>query len=94
MILFIFEGAAREPAIFRTMEYLFFKEATSHIICSYGNNIYNLYKEMTDNEKVSDELFFIDIVSIMQRLYEGRENSPFCNIKRSDISEVYLFFRL
>lgn len=45
MILFVFEGAKREPELFRTIEILFFKDK-QNIVCSFGNNIYELYNEL------------------------------------------------
>lgn len=87
MILFIFEGTKREPRLFKTLEHLFFPENCEHIICSYGNNIYNLYKQMSETE------FDEDIVAILMGKYRSESMSPFASIeKRSDISEVYLFF--
>lgn len=43
MILFVFEGEKREPELFRAIEKLFFK-GSQHIVCSFGNNIYELYQ--------------------------------------------------
>lgn len=43
MILFVFEGEKREPELFRAIEKLFFKDS-QHIVCSFGNNIYELYQ--------------------------------------------------
>ena len=44
MILFVFEGARREPMLFERIKYLFFEKETDTIVYSFGNNIYNLYK--------------------------------------------------
>lgn len=35
MILFVFEGAEREPRVFRTLERLFFGQG-ERIVCSFG----------------------------------------------------------
>ena len=43
MILFVFEGARREPMLFESIKYLFFEKETDTIVYSFGNNIYNLY---------------------------------------------------
>jgi|GEM_PF-6163018 len=64
MILFVFEGERREPAFFRTIEELYFKGADS-IICSYGNNIYNLFKEMSESD------FQMDIALILHEKWAG-----------------------
>lgn len=92
MKLFIFEGEEREPAIFRSMEYLFFRESQDKIICSYGNNIYNLYKEISDDGTITDDLYFQDIVPVLQARLDGDSGNPLLGIDRSDISEIYLFF--
>ena len=45
MILFVFEGNEREPRLYRTLERLYFPRENDNIICSFGNNIYELYNE-------------------------------------------------
>lgn len=47
MILFVFEGAEREPRVFRTLEHLFFGQG-ERIVCSFGNNIYELYRQLQE----------------------------------------------
>ena len=66
MILFVFEGKRREPDIFRTLEYLYFPKEQS-IICSFGNNIYELYRQMQELDGAGD------IVSILR---EHNKNNP------------------
>ena len=58
MILFVFEGAEREPRIFKTLERLFFGKE-ERLVCSFGNNIYELYRQLRefDGEGISS-LFF------------------------------------
>lgn len=86
MILFVFEGAKREPELFRTIETLFFKDK-QNIVCSFGNNIYELYNELKSFEGEGD------IVSILRERYIGRADSPFTeDTKSSDFSEIYLIF--
>lgn len=79
MILFVFEGAEREPKIFKTLERLFFGE--ERIVCSFGNNIYELYRQLKEFDGDGD------IVSIL------RENNAHLpqGIKSSDFSEIYLW---
>lgn len=43
MILFVFEGVKREPDLFRTIQRLYFANRDEQIVCSYNNNIYQLY---------------------------------------------------
>ena len=87
MILFVFEGEKREPDLFHTLERLYFPRDNNRIVCSFGNNFYDLYKEL---EKYGEDG---DIVAIMKELLAGKEDNPLANIKRSsDFSEIYLFF--
>jgi hypothetical protein len=81
MILFVFEGAEREPRIFKTLERLFFGKE-ERLVCSFGNNIYELYRQLRafDGEG--------DIVSILR---ENNAQLP-SGVKSSDFSEIYLFF--
>ena len=86
MILFVFEGAKREPDLFRAIETLFFQDK-QNIVCSFGNNIYELYNELQSFEGDGD------IVSILKERYQGQKDSPFTdNAKSSDFSEIYLIF--
>jgi len=86
MILFVFEGAKREPDLFRAIETLFFQDKQS-IVCSFGNNIYELYNELQSYEGDGD------IVSILKERYQGQSDSPFKDdVKSSDFSEIYLIF--
>ena len=50
MILFVFEGDEREPRLYRTLEKLYFPKVNDNIICSFGNNIYDLYNELNEYE--------------------------------------------
>lgn len=81
MMLFVFEGAEREPRIFRTLERLFFGQGEK-IVCSFENNIYEVYRQL--KELGGDG----DIVSILR---ENNAQLP-TGIKSSDFSEIYLFF--
>lgn len=86
MILFVFEGRRREPDIFRTLEYLFFPKGQT-IVCSFGNNIYELYRQL---KALGDGG---DIVPILREKYEKSSESPFSpETKSSDFSEIFLFF--
>ena len=86
MILFVFEGARREPMLFESIKYLFFEKETDTIVYSFGNNIYNLYKQIM-------ELGTGDIVSLLREIHRGNEENPFKDIaSSSDFAEIYLFF--
>jgi hypothetical protein len=87
MILFVFEGKQREPALFQTMQRLFFPKGNEPIVCSFGNNLYQLYKEL--NEYDGDG----DIVLLLKEKFSDKDENPFRNFERSsDFSEIYLFF--
>lgn len=81
MILFVFEGAEREPRVFKTLERLFFGKG-ERFVCSFGNNIYELYRQLKAFDGDGD------IVSILR---ENNAQLP-PGVKSSDFSEIYLFF--
>lgn len=86
MILFIFEGDDREPHIYKTIERLYFPKNNDNIICSFGNNIYDLYNEMKSYDGNGD------IVAVMKERSASKGLSILDNIRRTDISEIFLFF--
>jgi len=87
MILFVFEGEKREPDLFRTLQRLFFPRDNETIVCSFGNNIYELYQELENYGEDGD------IVAIMKERLADKQDSPLAAIDRSsDFSEIYLFF--
>ena len=84
--LFVFEGAKREPAIFKTLESVFFKK-TERILCVYGTSFLDLYERMRSSD------FELDIVSILKEKFQDSEESPFTSEdKVSDFAQVFLFF--
>lgn len=86
MILFVFEGDEREPRLYRTLERLYFPKENDNIICSFGNNIYNLYNELLEYGGDGD------IVSVMRERLADKGDSTLDGIRSSDISEIFLFF--
>lgn len=86
MILFVFEGFDREPYIYETIERLYFPRDNNNIICSFGNNIYNLYSELKQYDGDGD------IVALMKERLSDRGDFTLNGIRRTDISEVFLFF--
>lgn len=87
MILFVFEGANREPTLFKTLEYLYFSQNKQIRICSYKNNIYDLYKRMTETDEPED------IITILKKKLIADKDNPLKEIRRrSDFSQIYLFF--
>lgn len=87
MILFIFEGKKREPHLFKTLENLFFKKGEECIVYTFGNNIYELYKQLLGLGNAGD------LVSILREKSKEDKHNPLNSFsKTSDFSEVYLFF--
>lgn len=86
MILFVFEGNEREPRLFRTLERLYFPKENGNIICSFGNNIFDLYNELLEYGDGGD------IVSLMRERLASRGDSILGGIRSADISEIFLFF--
>ena len=57
-ILCIFEGEVREPKYFNTMQTHYFNDV-SILLCSYGNDIYELFKEIEADPE-------LDIVEVLR----------------------------
>lgn len=86
MILFVFEGKEREPELYRTLEMLYFSRGNNNIICSFMNNIYELYKDMDDLGGDGD------VVSVLREKLTQKGDHKLDGLKSSDFSEIYLFF--
>mgnify|MGYP003162590763 CR=1 FL=1 len=86
MILFVFEGNEREPRLYRTLERLYFPRENDNIICSFGNNIYDLYNELLAYGEGGD------IVSLMRERLADAGDATLNGIRSSEISEIFLFF--
>lgn len=83
MILFIFEGERREVMLFKSIELLFFSRPNDNIVCSFGNNIYELYRQMQNLGEGAD------IIGLM------KENGSLdVDGDTADFSDVFLFFDL
>ena len=86
MILFVFEGENREPELFATIQKMFFPRDNERITYSFGNNIYELYNELSNLDDAGD------LVSLLQERCSGQADNPFEGLNSSDFSEIYLFF--
>ena len=87
MILFVFEGRKTEPALFKTLEHLYFNNPDEKKVCCFGYNIYELYRLMTESD------FTEDIVTVIKRKLKSSNEKPILeDISITDFSEVYLFF--
>lgn len=86
MILFVFEGEEREPMLYKTLEKIYFPKRNNNIICSFRNNIYELYKELKEMDCDGD------VVSVLRERLSKRKDSTLDGLKSADFSEIYLFF--
>lgn len=88
-ILCICEGEKNEPLLFRNIHKTFFDISSNEIlICSYGNDIYELFDALKDDE-------FLDIVEVLKEVTQVEYTKNLLeNITRESISDVYLFFDL
>lgn len=76
-LLFIVEGDKSEPDILKNMEKIILKE-TNSIICSFENNIYELYKKMRTSEN-------LNIVEVLNKI-KNIELIP------EEFTDIFLFF--
>ena len=70
MILFVFEGVKREPDLFRTIQRLYFSNREEQIVCSYNNNIYQLYKDLQEYDGDGE------IVSLLMEKFASQKDNP------------------
>lgn len=92
MILFVFEGAAREPLLFKTIQNLFLPKETEPFVCTYNSNIYSLYAKLKQYDVFDDIQASGNTVSILNEILESKGDYTLSNIVVSDISQIYLFF--
>ena len=84
-ILCIFEGESREHKYFRTIQSHYFDE-NSILFCSYGNDIYELYKEISEDND-------LDIVELLRESKNVPANKDILESYSSDdFNQVFLFF--
>lgn len=88
MILFIFEGASYEPALYRGIKALFFPRSNDQVLCSFCSSIYTFYKRLKD-----DFDGFGDVVDILKEEKEKTDpTNEIFKYKSSDFESIYLFF--
>lgn len=81
-ILFVFEGEVTEKKIAENLSKYFISE-NSVIQCAYCNNIYQLYKDISEDDDLDPFILLKEIPS----------NKEILSIySREDFAEVYLFF--
>ena len=82
-VLFIFEGETAEEQIVLNMQKFFLNENTT-IKCVYGAEIYQIYKEIINDED-------LDIFNLIkERNVKNKEILE--NYNRDDFAEIYMFF--
>lgn len=86
MILFVFEGEKREPQLYRTIEKLYIRTSDEIICCSYGNNIYDLYRELKEMGEGGD------LVDVLRARLAKRGDTTLNGFRSPQFSEIYLFF--
>lgn len=91
-IAIISEGEKTEKQIINNLENNFTTFSNKIIFLSYKANIYNLFKEIEEDED-------IDIISLLKekqikanKIRNDVENIDVSNINSDDISQIYLFF--
>ena len=83
MILFVFEGVKREPALFQYLKTIYRIEG--EVICTYQSSLHSLYKEMRE--------FDLDLVMLLrEHLHKNNDHTLDKYDQSSQFSEVYLFF--
>lgn len=92
VILLITEGEKLDIRILNQVKRLFFDERHIKIfpICL---NIYNLYQKMLEYDDFGTE--FIDLFAVIKEIIQGQKssnNAEFLELKRNQISEIFLFF--
>lgn len=84
-ILCVFEGEKREPNYFSSLEKHFF-ESKAIIKCSYGNNLYHLLQELSEDDD-------LDVVELIRESEVVPKNRGLLEgFDRDDIAQVFLFF--
>lgn len=88
MILFIFEGAKYEPALYEGIKNLFFSRSKGQVLCSFCSSIYTFYKRLKE-----DFDGFADVVDVLKLEKQKVDpNNEIFNYKSSDFESIYLFF--
>lgn len=84
-ILCIFEGEKREGQYFKTLKNVYFSDL-SILVCCFGNDIYELYKELKDDED-------LDLIEILRESKSVPKNAKILDgYERDDFNQVFLFF--
>lgn len=84
--LFVFEGEGREKQYFQSLERAFFNGKENHILVSFQNDIYELYKQLVNDKD-------LDPFELVRELNPTVKNqADLKDIRRDQIGQIYLFF--
>lgn len=84
-ILCVFEGERREAQYFKTLQKIYL-DGQNILICSFGNDIFELYKEIKEDED-------LDIIELLRESKDVPRNVEILqDYTRDDFNQVFLFF--
>ncbi|MDR5893128.1 hypothetical protein QC820_09895 [Halomonas mongoliensis] len=84
--LFVFEGEKRERQYFQSIKNAFFSEEGSHVLVSFNNDIYELYKELASDEDLDP----FEVIRELNPVVRCQEELS--RLRRDQIGQIYLFF--
>jgi hypothetical protein len=85
IVLLVFEGEKTEPQILENLRKHFFKDEKNTVIhATFNTHIYTLWDEVRNDE-------YLDLLEIIRERNE-RNRTELANIKRDDVSQIFLFF--
>lgn len=84
--LFVFEGERREKSYFESLERAFFGNKQGRILVSFQNDIYELYKQLSEDEDLNP----FELIKELNPLSDSRES--LADLRRDQIAQIYLFF--
>ncbi|MFY0665795.1 MAG: hypothetical protein JXQ97_14330 [Natronospirillum sp.] len=84
--LFVFEGEGREKQYFQSLKAAFFSDDENHIVVSFQNDIYELYRKLSNDEDLDPFELIRELNSV------ARNQEDLSSLRRDQISQIYLFF--
>ncbi len=82
-VLFVFEGDKTEAQILSNLQ-TFFLDASTTVKCVYGAEIYQIYKDIKDDDDLDTFNFIRERTTKNKEVLDG--------LNRSDFAEIYMFF--
>lgn len=84
--LFVFEGESREKDYFNSLRSAFFDNSDGHVLVSYCNDIYELYRVLSEDEDLDPFEIIRELNPVIQ------QQDELASLRRDQISQIYLFF--